>query len=331
MKLILHVGQPKTGTTSIQNLLQNNKELLKKGGILYKTNSLNHQPIIQNIFNQNDTTLALQEFIDEQKKTASALGCHSIILSSEALFEFDQIFLKQMIDGFALETKVIVYLKRQDLFLESSWKQWHFKNKNYKNFDDCAERLALKDYAQTLQEWSNLVGEKNMHVIPFEKRNFQNGLLRSFLSLIGISKELEEKMDFTIPKTMFGTNQGLSPKGLEFAFLVRELAKGPLDYTIENFIHKYLDDVFHKEYFEGYGLFSYEKRKKYLKRWEKSNKEIAQKYLSRDILFEDEIAEEKKNVDVTLDDVAKIIMSLGIKFDQRLNDLENKIKKSNDD
>lgn len=321
MKLILHVGQPKTGTTSIQNLLQMNSDLLKESGFLYKSNALNHQPIIQNIMQQNDVDAALLDFVKEQKLNANKHKCHTIILSSEAFFELEIEFLRKLINLFNMETTVIVHLKRQDLFLESSWKQWHFKNKHYRNFDDYVGRSGLKDYSLTLEKWSQLVGQENIYVTPFEKKNFPNGLLKHFLSLVGVTNEIEEQMNFNIPKTMFGTNQGLSPKGLKFAFLVRELAEDPLDYTIENFIHKYLGDVFHKEHFEDYGLFSYEKRKKYLERWKESNTSIAQKYLNRDFLFEDEITEDKKNIDITLDDMAKVIMSMGIKFDQRLNKL----------
>ena len=135
-------------------------------------------------------------------------------------------------------------------------------------------------------------------------------------------KDKISELDFNVPKNMFGTNQGLSPKGLKFASLVSEFANGPLDYTIENFIHEYLSDVFHKNYFEGYGLFDLDARKQYLSAFSNSNKELANKFLCRDSLFLDEIKEEKIDVNLNFEDIARVVMSMGMKFDKKLKDMK---------
>ncbi len=319
MKLILHIGQPKTGSTNIQSSLQRNKDLLLKYGYLYETDSLNHQSILQQIKQSDNIDLEIAKFAEKQIKKAEANNAEAIILSSEAYFAEENEFLEKLIKSFNMESKVILYLKRQDLYLESAWKQWHFKNKHYKDFDDYTEKIKLEDYFNVLEKWSKLVGSTNISLTPFEKRNFKNGLIKHFFQTVGLEESQIDSLDFNIPKNMFGTNQGLSPKGLKFAYLVKDIADGPLDYKIENFIHKYLGDVFHKQHFESYGLFSLDKRKKYMEFWKGTNQKVSIKYLNRETLFLDDIVEDKADIDITLEDITKVVMTLGIKFDEKLN------------
>lgn len=322
MKLIIHVGQPKTGSTSIQNLLKKNSNILRRAGFLFEANSLNHQPIIQKILNSKEQSDELDSFVQQQLSLAKKYNCHSIILSSEAFFEMEQNFLKQLLDKFNCQTSVIVYLKRQDLYLESIWKQWHFKNTHYADFTDFVTKFKLIDYDITLEKWSDLVGEQNISLIPFEKGEFENGLLINFLENLGVNEENTSDFDFEISKNMFGTNQGLSPKGLKFAFLARDLADGPLDYTLENFVHEYLSEVFHKDFFEGYGLFNVQSRKAFLGQFESSNNAIAMKYLKRSMLFNDALDLEQKDTEISIDDLARVVISMGVKFDKALKALQ---------
>ncbi len=322
MKLIMHVGHPKTGSTSIQSLLNINNDILEKKSYLYKTDKFNHQPIIGE-FLQNNDIQAIAKFVQEQKKVAAEKNCHTIILSSESFFEMDKEFIKIMLDFFNMPTRIIVYLKRQDTFVESSWKQWHFKNKKFTDFLDYVAKAKVKSYFETLNEWSSLVGEKNITVIAFEKRSFPDGLLRNFLMHIGIFGTEADMFNYDIPKTMYGTNPGLSPLGLKFAYMSRDLATSVTDYRIENFIHKYLDDVFQKEDFQSYGLFSPEKRSEFMKMYEDDNNKIASVFLDKKVFFEDtlDILENKK--EITLDDLAKVIMEIGIKMDEKIKKLNN--------
>ena len=118
---------------------------------------------------------------------------------------------------------------------------------------------------------------------------------------------------------MFGTNQGLSPKGLEFAFLARDLAEGPLDYKIENFIHEYLNSVFQKDFFSNYGLFESSERIKFLKHFQVDNEKLAKRYISKKILFEDSVDIPQEQTEITLEDLVKSFMAMGIKIKGKID------------
>lgn len=103
-KLILHLGMPKTGTTTLQSFLTQNYKILLGNGILYpkvKTNLTNHNflvlPLRQSgVFNPSsllrypiDKQLQLKLFKQEVARVRSQVNKynpHTIILSSEVLF-----------------------------------------------------------------------------------------------------------------------------------------------------------------------------------------------------------------------------------------------------
>ena len=173
------------------------------------------------------------------------------------------------------------------------------------------------------------MGKQNIVITPFEKSSFPEGLLKHFLKIIGIPETEHNKFNFNIKKSIYfdGTNQGLSPKGLKIAFLCRDLAKGPLDYSLEIFLNKYLGNLIVKDFFESYGLFgSKEERVKFLSKFENTNKKIAKEFLNREVLFKDPIEEEGSSPKFSLEDVIKYIVYIGFKLDKRLSDIENMLK-----
>jgi hypothetical protein len=328
MRLILHIGQPKTGSTSIQNFLKLNKNILLKNGYLYETNTINHQAELDKIFDKEMINHEnMKRFKEKLLNIAKEQNANHIIISSESLFNLKKEYIEYLLGAFNLPTRIIVYLKRQDLYLESVWKQWHFKNKHFRDFDDFKNRFKIENYYEVLNRWNTFIKEKDQFLItPFEKRNFPEGLLKHFAKILGLDEKLLNQLNFEIKDSLLfgGNNRGLSPKGLKLAFLCRDLAKGPLDYTIEKFIDKYFRDLFKKDFFESYGLFkNKEDRLNYLRKFQDINSKIAEEFLNKKILFEDEIKEEKKSDELTIADLAKMFMYFGIKVDNELNKLKN--------
>jgi hypothetical protein len=267
----------------------------------------------------------LQKFVYNQKSYAERKGVSNIIISSENLFTMPKHFLSALLKAFNLPTNVIVFLKRQDLYLESIWAQWHYKNKYFKDFEDFKKKFKIENYYEELKKWETLVGKDNIIITPFEKSSFPEGLLKHFLTILGIPKDLYANLNFEIKQSLFfdGTNQGLSPKGLKLAFLCRDLAQGPLDYSLEKFINKYFGDILRKGFFESYGLFkSKEDRLNYLKKFESINTQIAKEFLNRDKLFLDEIPEEASDPKFSIEDILKLIMYLGFRIDEQLKNIK---------
>lgn len=201
-KLYLHIGLPKTGTTAIQQFLERNGNALKAHGIL-------HIPhwVYENRSGFVPREKALR-FIDEQIG-----GKYDLILSNEAISSIyaenpSELFLKERFPD--LEVKIIVYLRRQDLHMESVV---NFCRSHRKPFDvDDEQRQLLYsmsafrkhvlenphfyDYAAWLGPLSDIVGPENLCVRVFDRARFKDGdLIADFLDALGIPLSPEFKLD----------------------------------------------------------------------------------------------------------------------------------------
>ena len=145
IKLILHVGAGKTGTTSIQKMLNNGRSQLGALGVHYLGLMLEHAP--QHFQWQRPTTVnqdfhslghadAVAQLLVALKaavQQAQASDVHTLIWSNESLFDRNsQVLdaLSQLQD--ALDVTILVYIRRHDSWAQSAYIQWGLKHKTYK-------------------------------------------------------------------------------------------------------------------------------------------------------------------------------------------------------
>ena len=189
-KIILHVGAPKTGTTSLQTVLCAQSESLTQAGIHYLKSmraSVSHNRLIMKISKD-----------DEEARKAKRKVLHEIdanagptfLLSSEIAFGAKQ--TSQLLDVFT-ETyqniDIILYMRRQDLFLEAMAKQ-KLKSGHYKGTleDFISKRANRGNY----MSYINAVRKKYPHVTiecrPYDRRELINGdIIADFWSYLGLT------------------------------------------------------------------------------------------------------------------------------------------------
>jgi len=133
LKLIIHAGTPKTGTTSLQTYFDKKQRKLRGRGVLYPHNleklqnptAPRHQWLEKNL-----TTMHLEHFSENFKNIVSQINTdtHTIILSSEGIFNCWWDFpdeSKQILNQLSqlFETKVWVWFREPLKFIESYYKQ----------------------------------------------------------------------------------------------------------------------------------------------------------------------------------------------------------------
>ncbi|MCI5044950.1 MAG: hypothetical protein MRY72_09655, partial [Aquisalinus sp.] len=200
--LYLHVGTPKTGTSTIQWFLHSNREVLARYGILYPVLSdktPGHHYIANNY---RITPLAWVEPIPRRKvldKIAQGMdsipGLHSLCLSSEAFWGCRK-RLRKLRDDFAdYDIKVIVLLRRQDDFMNAIYRQDVKASKKVSNVEEFMQTsLRRLRYLDRLALLENIFGRENLIVIPFEPSTWKNGLEGILLSLLRIDSINEFKI-----------------------------------------------------------------------------------------------------------------------------------------
>jgi len=133
LKLIIHAGTPKTGTTSLQTYLGKKQRKLRGKGILYPHNLdklQNPSAPKHQWFEKNLVTTNLQSFLENFKNIISQVktDTHTIILSSEGIYNYwwdfpdeSKTILSELSKRFDIE--VWVWFREPLVFIESYYKQ----------------------------------------------------------------------------------------------------------------------------------------------------------------------------------------------------------------
>lgn len=139
MKLILHVGMGKTGTSSIQNVLKARNEQLHAQGVHYlgmwfveTQNNAQNIPEMREILHQppEEQARSAAAFCDRALAAGEAVGAHTLIFSNEMLFNAGahfSSFLDVLADRFDLH--ILAYMRDPHQWLPSAFAQWGIRHK----------------------------------------------------------------------------------------------------------------------------------------------------------------------------------------------------------
>ncbi len=210
MKAFLHIGTEKTGTTTIQHFLAKNRKFLLEDGFFYPRSlgQQNHVKLavyamaINKV--QDRQRLGITEpekviqFRDKcQKNLAEELNntkTNKVILSNEhcssRLVSIEEIeLLKSFLGKFFEDIKIIIYLRRQDKFLLSTYST-AVKCGYTRRFSIPSEQVIKKryDYWNILKKWESVFGKENIVVKVFERNQMLEGnLFKDFTNILGIN------------------------------------------------------------------------------------------------------------------------------------------------
>ncbi len=211
MEAFVHIGTPKTGTTTIQKFMAANRRNLQTSGFIYPLSpgKFNHTKLAafaQDLKEISDIRKRLQltntarilEFRDEFKKDLDRelkkTQHEKFIFSNEHCFQLlvrkeEILSLQKILYEFFDDVKIIVYLRRQDDFLLSSY--------STRVKTGCSEKISIPnnnkienryDYWAILKKWEEVFDKKNIIVKVFEREQMLDGnLLTDFISTFGLN------------------------------------------------------------------------------------------------------------------------------------------------
>jgi len=205
----LHIGTGKTGSTSTQNYLAYNRDALLANGYLFPRapGAGNHHALMayaldDAIIDSTRKKLGLvgadrlaafrRNFPAALRAETARSGATDLILSNEMLALHLRTpsaieRLRDLCDGLAAHTKVIVYIRNQVDFLAGIY-MTSVGGGNARDLDPQWVRGA--DYAEMLARWSAVFGRQNMIVRRYERRDFPGGdVRRDFSAQLGIDAD----------------------------------------------------------------------------------------------------------------------------------------------
>jgi len=306
---------PKTGSTSIQNFLFENREKLLEKGYLYPISGTN--PNRPGRYNHYGLATVLMKNYDPKGHQINKLGIwenmkieitmikpKNVIISSEFFSGQKDFYNSDMIDLIKkilqeYETKIIIYIRRQDEFFRSFYCQ---RVKNFITNTDNISEFILEwkyqaNYYSTIELWKNSFGIKNIIVRPFEKEQMENGsLIDDFLAAIHLVHNENEFKPIM---------QNISPNGKAIKLIIlfdkiiriRQLLQLTNKHWWEvAFFREYMSfriklakliSWFIPDFLISEKILSEEDKASIMEEFEESNRKVAQEYLGREdgILF----------------------------------------------
>ena len=190
-RFYIHIGTHKTGSTALQYYLMHNRQELVNKGILYPSAGIKdagHHHLAWAIKNRDKAEVSrLYREINEE---AELNKCTKIILSSEELeFLYDPACIQEFVPAFS---SIIVFLRRQDTYLESEFNQHvkmydtRFSGDIFRFFFHHDFRLRF-DYSSLVSRWEDSCEGARMSVISYDQCRKDDSLFQTFFSQIGLA------------------------------------------------------------------------------------------------------------------------------------------------
>lgn len=208
VELVLHIGTGKTGTTSLQHMLKENRARIAELGTLVPRSLGRTRHTRLGLAMRSGADLETQVSWHRQEAASPAQfrrrvlrrlaaeieqsGAERVLVTDEALYGMPvdaMRRLRRLTDGLARRTRVVVYLRRQDDHLASRYQQVVKTGEVRRLVDRVSEmRLdGLYDYHARLQQWQHHLAPDELVVRRFERDAFLHGSLhQDYLDAVGI-------------------------------------------------------------------------------------------------------------------------------------------------
>lgn len=298
MKLILHIGMPKTGTTALQHFLHKNKDILLSQGIVYEpeiflrnnisTSSNCHDFVMRFLREPNSTIELLLHRLNKYK------DCKYYILSSELFVGFfkqrDIDFLYNNLCEYDID--IVLYIRRQDDYYDSMYKQ--------------NVRLGRKKYQFNLEDfepcYSDIISRWQQN-----KKNFVRILKYKDLQTIN---QFVTIYDIEIDDTACFSQKNSTPSRNHIELIDHILKNTDMEFStleISKFMRNIDDRGMNQQ--SPY-IYSLSERQEIMMRYEESNAAVSQQYFNGQPLF-DPLPEVEQNAvkypSLTLEDALSMM------------------------
>ena len=305
IKLKLHFGVQRTGSSTIKKRLIASDQILKVNGFLHPELGVQHRHTGL-AWKLNQKKISIEEIMDRIAEERTP-NIHTIIVAGEdfALVE-DFRWLSVLKDHYDVE--VAIYLKRQDLWLESWYNQhvkwpWSkkFSGKSAEYFYDNIDDFSWIDYDGLLSKITKFLPSRKLHVQVLDGAGIKDSAT-DFFAFCGIPGKLI--------KTVSEQNASISMAQIE---VLRRVDLADVGVAARVKIIKALQAVKIDEDDGKKIVFTDLQVTNILKRFELTNRRVAKKYFNRDILFADPVLSNRHPIRISDEKVYSVYLPQIIK------------------
>jgi SAM-dependent methyltransferase len=280
MRVYLHIGTHKTGTTALQLTFHERSQLLRQRGVLYPRSGrpveerIGHQALVQGLDQADRGATQWDELLSELTEATEEVA----VISSEGFSSLgdDAVsIVRAYLD--AHDVTIVVYLRRQDEYLHGLYCTpvfFYGETRDLPQWRKESGADAQLDYRVLLRRWEREFGRDRFIVRPYERSQLRGGgIVSDFCSLIGL--ELPEPV---AQQAGLLVNKSYPRSAVT---MLRTLNHHPaLEQCAPD--ARGLIETFYRDTRAEADLFSPDERLKILGDYEEGNSEIARGYLGRE-------------------------------------------------
>jgi hypothetical protein len=295
----LHIGAPKTATSTLQHVLAKNYRRMLESGVLYPRNvghgNAHHTLVCDLIERQAGTSMpdiwygeiprgqAWQLLRDEMQRYEGSI--HSVLVSSELFFgqvnHLDSMLADVASQLQGHDVRIIVYLRRQDQLYSSFYNQ---DVKGIRQWSQSAyqfyqtHQIFGDGYHAVLNKWSDAFGRANIIIRPFEPAQWpDSNIVKDFCNAIGLV-------------SLNGTNaENSASLGMIQLYVKRCLNKVGYDKNLNETVLKILYEICPEEPAKGCVYINKRLYALYREQWQRENRMLSESYLGNTELFREPI------------------------------------------
>lgn len=189
MEYILHIGSYKTGTSSLQKALSDNRESLQQHGVVFPkigtTKRHRHECLRMVVCGSTPESVGMPEDWTKRfrAETADADIC---VLSDELFAEVDPEFFTTLIPRD--RARIVMYVREPIAFI-ASWYQEILRNSNMTmSLRDFGESRRLP-YLRVAKRWSRVYGKENLLLRRYGRDYGRWDIVSDFANVIGLKLE----------------------------------------------------------------------------------------------------------------------------------------------
>ena len=178
--IFIHIGTGKTGTTAIQDFLSKNNTYLKRYDLKYCTSGrtkINHHYLCRNYL-RNENNFSTKHLNNLRKEIKNS-EINNFLISSEYFPGLNKYEVKEIYTYLndICKINIVVYLRRQDEFVESWYAQVikaHKKDFDIINLLNNLKKNKILDYEDLIDRWDIEEYKPKIIVRTYEKEEFPN-------------------------------------------------------------------------------------------------------------------------------------------------------------
>ncbi|HEX2552430.1 MAG TPA: hypothetical protein VHL98_01930 [Microvirga sp.] len=196
MQIILHIGQPKTASTTIQFYCDRNRRPLAAQGVLYPTSLGEKKSFIATFLNRRGRRAGMfgsPETVVAGLRAEFSRPFEKALLSDETIYRCrkeNKQKIKDLFGEYATSWRILCYVRRPDEHIVSSYQQ---TIRNATNFNGSFEEFYAKRmnddyyrYNHQMERWAEIFGADSLEVRVFHRKTLQGGPVEDFIRWIGL-------------------------------------------------------------------------------------------------------------------------------------------------